>query len=172
MTRYAVSLRPDAIAGTVSGTETLVATVTDGSVTALTFSPNALRIAGATIDRHQVDVASTKDGIIFTPPQPLAKGQTVTLRFHIDGKPARGVTTSGGGLYTSYFACDWMVCLQDAPGDKADFALDLDVPAGWTTVGVGRELAAHAMTGGLVRHRWRSTRPYSAYLYGLSLIHI
>ncbi len=168
MTRYAVSLRPDAIAGTVSGTETLVATVTDGSVTALTFSPNALRIAGATIDRHQVDVASTKDGIIFTPPQPLAKGQTVTLRFHIDGKPARGVTTSGGGLYTSYFACDWMVCLQDAPGDKADFALDLDVPAGWTTVGVGRELAAHASTGGLVRHRWRSTRPYSAYLYGFA----
>lgn len=61
-----------------------------------------------------------------------------------------------------------MVCLQDTPGDKADLALDLDVPARWVTVGVGREVKAQPLLHGLVRHRWRSTRPYSAYLYGFA----
>lgn len=167
VSRYAVSLRPDAITGTVSGTETLIASA-DDRLSALTFSPNALTITGATIDGRSVEVRSARDGLTFALPHALARGQTVELRFHIDGKPARGVTTSGGGLYTSYFACDWMVCLQDAPGDKADFALDLDVPAGWTTVGVGRERAVQRLSDGLVRHRWRATRPYSAYLYGFA----
>jgi aminopeptidase N len=73
-----------------------------------------------------------------------------------------------GGIYTSYFACDWMVCLQDAPGDKAHLALDLFLPAGTQAVGVGRAGPTNRLPGGLVLHRWRSTRPYSPYLYAFA----
>ena len=168
VTRYAVSLQPDAIDETVSGRETLVVTATRDGVSRLAFSPNALHVHEAAADGTRIEVMSTKTGLVFALPRTLAKGRSVTLRFQLDGKPAHGVATSGGGLYTSYFACDWMICLQDAPGDKADFALDLDVPAGWTTISVGRELKPQSLSGGRVRHRWRSTRPYPAYLYGFA----
>lgn len=94
---YAVALRPDAVASAVSGTETVVAAAANDGATALTFSPNALTITGATIDGRRNHVTSTKDGITFSLPHALTRGQKVTLRFRISGKPARGVTTSGGG---------------------------------------------------------------------------
>jgi len=84
------------------------------------------------------------------------------------GTPARGFTAGGGTVYTSYFACDWMVCLQDAPGDKAHLALDLFLPTGVTSVGAGRMMPRLAASSGLVLHCWRSTRPYSPYLYGFA----
>ena len=165
---YTVSLKPDATTRFVTGAETVVVTGTAEGISRLAFSPNALEIRRATADGAPIKVVSTSDAVVFSLPRVLSKGQGLTLRFHIDGTPARGLIPTGGGLYTSYFACDWMVCLQDAPGDKADFSLDLIVPKGWTTVGVGRERPAQGLPSGLMRHRWRSTRPYSAYLYAFA----
>lgn len=78
------------------------------------------------------------------------------------------MTAAAGGLHASYFACDWMVCRQDTPGDKADLALDLYLPAGAQSLAVGQALAVTAAPDGLTRHRWRATRPYPAYLYGFA----
>ena len=67
-----------------------------------------------------------------------------------DGVPARGVTFgTPASAYSSYFACDWMLCAQDVPGDKADFALDLRLPAGMVSLGPASRPAGAA--GG--RHR-------------------
>lgn len=166
--RYAVALRPDLATTAVTGTETIVVRATSDRMTTLAFTANALRISDATVDATSVQVSSSKDAIVFTLPRPLRKGATTTLRFRIDGTPARGVTVGAGGLYTSYFACDWMVCLQDAPGDKADLALDLFLPMGMASMGVGRAGLVTASANGLARHRWRSTRPYSPYTYAFA----
>lgn len=166
--RYAISIRPDLATAAVSGVETIVVRATSDRVARLAFTGNALRINGATIDGAAISVSSSTAGIVFDLPRALRKGGRATLRFRIDGRPARGVTAAGGGIYTGYFACDWMVCLQDAPGDKAHLALDLDLPAGTESVGVGRAAARKVAAGGMVRHRWRSTRPYSPYLYAFA----
>jgi aminopeptidase N len=166
--RYVVSLRPDPATRAIAGTETIVVTSSSDGLSRLAFSPNALQIGDATIDGRPADISSTHDAILVSLPHTLARGQKATLRLRMTGTPARGLNLSAGGLYTSYFACDWMVCLQDAPGDKADFALDLIVPAGWTVAAVGRALPTQALPDGLERHRWRSTRPYSAYLYAFA----
>lgn len=166
--RYAVALRPDLATTAVSGTQTIVVRGTSDQLTRLAFTANALRISEATVDATPVQVSSSKDAIVFTLPRALRKGGKATLRFRIDGTPARGVTAVAGGIYTSYFACDWMVCLQDAPGDKAHLALDLFLPAGVKSVGVGRAGPTTALPGDLVLHRWRSTRPYSPYLYAFA----
>ena len=89
----------------------------------------------------------------------MRAGGSATLRFDYAGTPARGLHRTGSGQYTSYFACDWMVCLQDAPGDKADFALDLTLPQGMESLGVGVALPRRDLPDGLVLHRWRSARP-------------
>jgi aminopeptidase N len=166
--RYAVALRPDLATTAVSGTETIVVRGTSDRVTHLAFTANALRIGDATVDATPVRVSSSTNAIVFTLPQALRKGRKVTLRFRFEGTPARGLAAVAGGIYASYFACDWMVCLQDAPGDKAHLALDLYLPADAQSVGVGRASPATASADPLVVHRWRSTRPYSPYLYAFA----
>jgi aminopeptidase N len=166
--RYAVALRPDLATTRVSGAQTIVLRATGDRLSQLAFTPNALRIGKATADGAPIQVASSQDAIIFTLPRPLRKGARVTLRFSLDGKPARGVTAAAGAIYTDYFACDWMVCLQDAPGDKAHLALDLFLPSGARSVGVGRLDSTTVLPDGLVLQRWRSTRPYSPYLYAFA----
>jgi aminopeptidase N len=167
--RYAVALRPDLATTAVSGTETIVVQSSSNALEQLSFSPNALRIDEATVDGSPVEVSPGKDAIVFTLPRALARGSRATLRFRMSGRPARGVTAVAGGLYTSYFACDWMVCLQDSPGDKADLALDLFLPAGTQSAGPGRAEPVRMLGGGLALHRWRSLRPYSPYLYAFAV---
>ena len=166
--RYEVALRPDLATAALSGSETVRLRSTRDGLDRLVFSPNALRISAATVDGRPLAASSTSEGIAFVLPRPLDAGETATLAFRMSGVPARGVAKAGAGLYTSYFACDWMVCLQDRPGDKAHFSLDLYLPAGTASLGVGRALPARRAPDGLVRHRWRSTRPYSAYLFGFA----
>lgn len=170
--RYAVALRPDLATTAVSGTETIVVRGTSDRVTHLAFTANALRIADATVDAVPAQVSSTTDAIVFTLPRALRKGKKVTLRFRFEGTPARGLTAVAGGIYASYFACDWMVCLQDAPGDKAHLVLDLFLPFDVQSVGVGRARPVTHSVDPLVVHRWRSTRQYSPYLYAFAAGHL
>lgn len=166
--RYDVALRPDLASTAVSGTETVVVRVTSDRLQRMTFTRNALTVTGATLDGAPIDAVTGRDSIIFSLPRQLTRGQRASLRFRFEGTPARGVKPSAGGIYTSYFACDWMICLQDAPGDKAHFALDLSLPTGMVSFGVGRMLPVRAAPDGLALHRWRSTRPYSPYLFAFA----
>lgn len=161
---YRLALTPDLAARTVVGTETLVVRVTDDDVRTLVFSPNALTIDHAAIDDVPVAARSSKDGLEFVLPDAIARGRELRLTIAYHGRPARGFAGTGDVLYTSYFACDWMVCLQDRPGDKADFALDLRVPEGLASLSVGRREDGDGDV-----HRWRSDRPVSAYLFGFAI---
>ena len=165
---YSVALTPDLETKTVIGTETIRLLVTDDEIRTLWFSPNGLSITNASLDDQPIRVTSTSSGIQFEVAEAVPKGRLVTLSFQFSGLPARGVTSTVGGIYTSYFACDWMVCLQDAPGDKAGFALDLSLPPNIASLSIGQHVSAEARADGLVLHRWRSTRPYSAYLYAFA----
>jgi aminopeptidase N len=166
--RYAVALRPDLATTALAGTETIVLRATADRLTRISFTGNALRISEATADGRSIQVSANPDATVFTLPRSLRKGARATLRFRLTGTPARGVTAAAGGIYTGYFACDWMVCLQDAPGDKAHLTLDLFLPGGVESLGVGRPEPRTTAPGGLVRHRWRSTRAYSPYLYAFA----
>ena len=165
---YSVAIYPNLSTTAVSGTETIILKSMSNGLTQLSFSPNALRVSRATVDGVDVTVRSDETAVSFLLPRTLKKGQRATVRFQFEGLPKRGVTAVKGGLYTSYFACDWMICLQDSPGDKAQLALDLSLPSGALSVGVGRAKALVPSIDGLTLHRWRSTRPTSPYLYAFA----
>jgi aminopeptidase N len=167
--RYSVSLTPDPAEKSVAGTERIVVRSLRDGLRAIVFSPNALVIDGATVNGRATRVTSDESGISILLPSPLARGRTATLALRYHGVPRRGVTATAGSMYTSYFACDWMICLQDAPGDKAWFDLDLRLPDGITSLATGRMTGRARADGGAVIHRWRSTRPYSAYLFGFAV---
>lgn len=166
---YQLQLRPDLTTTALSGVQRIRLRSTSDHLTQLTFSPNALQVLSAELNGQPVTVTSTTDGITFALPSALAKGARASLTFKIVGVPAQGVVRAASGFYTSYFACDWMVCLQDSPGQKASFALDLFVPAGIDTLSIGAGLPQKVLPNGLVLHRWRATRPYSAYLFGFAV---
>jgi len=167
--RYALSLAADPAARSVTGTETITVRSLRDGLRAIVFSPNALVIDGATVNGRATGFASDAGGISIALPAPVGRGRAVTVNLRYHGIPRRGVTATAGSIYTSYFACDWMICLQDAPGDKAWFDLDLRVPRAMTSLAAGRMIGRSRAEGGAVIHHWRSTRPYSAYLFGFAV---
>ena len=169
VTSYALALTPDLANRTVAGREVLTLRVMNDGVRRLAFSPNALVVDQAALDGVPARTSHEGGALDFDLPAPLARGRTVTLMVSYHGRPARGLATSTSALYTSYFACDWMVCLQDRFGDKADFALDLRVPAGLDTLSVGTMTGRRTLPDGSVAWSWRTPRPYSAYLYGFAV---
>lgn len=166
--RYAVVLTPNPADKSVAGIETVTVRSLQDGLRSIVFSPNALVVDAATVNGRATRVASDERGISIALPTPLARGRAATLRVRYHGIPRRGVTATATSMYTSYFACDWMICLQDSPGDKAAFELDLRVPAGMTSLAAGRMIGQSRAEGAVV-HRWRSTRPYSAYLFGFAV---
>lgn len=167
--RYSLSLAPNIPDRSVAGTEKIVVRSLRDGLRALVFSPNALIVDSATAGGRAVAVKSDERGISVALPSPLARGRavTVTLRYH--GVPRRGIIATPAGIYSSYFACDWMICLQDSPGDKARFDLDLHVPRGMTSLAAGTLVGRTKARGGSAVYRWRGTRPYSPYLFGFAV---
>lgn len=166
---YRLALTPDIRNRTVAGREAITLRATVDGVRRLNFSANALAIDSATIDG--VALADTVKGDVlgFDLPRPLRRGRTVKLELSYHGRPARGFAGSATMLYTSYFACDWMVCSQNKFGEKAAFSLDLRVPRGMTSLSVGSMMARRPGPDGSEIHSWKAPRPYSAYLYGFAV---
>lgn len=165
---YEVELRPDLETASISGRESIRIEATKPGLREIAFSPNALTFSEAKVNGAPAAVGSDGHAIVVTLPRPLGKGEKATIDFTMQGVPARGVTVVPTGLYTGYFGCDWMICLQDSPGDKADFRLDLVLPRGKQSLGVGRLISTHDLPGDLVLHRWRSDRPTSPYLFAFA----
>lgn len=165
---YHIQIRPDLKTTAVAGTEAIVLKSLSEGASRLSFSANALRISQATIDGKPVTVSTNASATDFVLPRPMKKGQRSILRFRFEGVPTRGITAVSSGIYTSYFACDWMICRQDTPGDKAMLSLDLILPEGLSSVGVGRAKPVFKLGDGATLHRWRSTRGYSSYLFGFA----
>lgn len=165
--RHALVLRPDIRTGAVSGIQTIAFSAKKGA-THLRFSVNGLLIDSATIDCDSVNFAATEQDLAVTLPTSVRTGRTSTLRIAFKGKPKRGLVIQQAAIYSSYFTCDWMSCLQNATGDKALFDLDLYLPTGMESVASGRRLADRPSDQGLTVHRWRARRPYSSYLFGFA----
>ena len=165
---YRVELQPDLKSGEVTGKQTVVLRATQEGLAEIAFSPNALQIDPSAIASEGWTFVADEKAYRFLPPEPLAKGQAAVLFFTFSGTPARGTTLLDTGLYTGYFGCDWMVCLQDSPGDKATFALDLLVPPGTATLGPGNRIAVHPDRSGLERHSWGHPWPVSPYLFAFA----
>lgn len=159
VTSYKLALTPDIKNKTVVGRETVAFRPTVDGLQRLSFSGNALSIDRATL--NGVAVAHTLRGDIlhFDLPRPLARGRTARLALSYHGRPARGFAGTATMLYTSYFACDWMICAQNAFGDKAAFSIDLQVPRDMTTLSAGSMIATRPGPDGSEIHSWKSATP-------------
>ncbi len=162
---HALELRPAMDGSRIAGVQTIRLRITREDQTALSFSGDRFAIESATIDGS--DVAARQDGnTAFTlPPTLSAVGTELALTVRYTAHPERGYSAANGMVWTEYFACDWMVCAQNAFADKATIDLDLIVPAGLSTLGPGELQAVVPSENGLALYRWREPIPHAAYLY-------
>jgi aminopeptidase N len=126
----ALDVTPDLAARTIRAQQTLTLRA-ERPLTALRFDANALTITNAVLDGDPMTWRTEDRALVFTLPHALRPGQVTTLRFSYAGTPARGLVWEEEGFYTSYFACDWMICALDRPGDKFGFDVVLHVPEAW-----------------------------------------
>ncbi len=140
--------------------------VTQNGLAKLTFSRNEMVIEDARIDGLPAPTALTGDTLGFTLPKLMKAGAVATLTVRYHGQPKAGTVFSddGASVYTDYFACSWLICAQDAPGDKATAAIDLILPKGQASLSVGNAAPPQNLPDGTVRHRWQMQRAYSPYL--------
>jgi aminopeptidase N len=163
---FETTIAPDFAGKSVSGQTRITLRATRNAVAQFAVTANALTlddIKGAT-RRAGVD----KGQWTFDLTRPLRRSATTTVTVTFSGKPARGMTFDNGMVYTSYFACDWMICPQDRPGDKARFTLILDLPPGMTSLGPGTMTRPPSPAPGRERHLWREPRPYPTFVYGFA----
>lgn len=165
---YDVRLRPDFAGGSVHGeTEIRLRVVRDG-LRAIGFSDNALALDRLTVDGRPAAAERGGGRLDVVLPRPVRAGRLLTIRASYHGSPARGVVFGPRSVHTAYFACDWMICAQDAFGDKASVRLALTLPRGMASIGPGTlEGRTPTRTGGEI-HVWRERRPHSAYLYAFA----
>ncbi len=166
--RYELDLMPDLQAKSVNGTEIVHLSAT-ADLTSLMFSGNALTIDSASFNGKSVPVVSTAHTVSIDLPAPLSSGKQGTLRIVYHGIPKQGVTWTPASIVTSYAACDWMICSEDTPGDKAVFDLSLHVPSGMTSIAAGKLIGKTSDKDGGEVHHWRTAIPYSAYLYDFAI---
>jgi aminopeptidase N len=131
------------------------------------FSANALTLGAVRSDDGPVEHRQEGEDLFLELPRPLARGEAATISLTYSGTPRRGLVFAEGGVRTGYFTCQWMICDQDRPGDRASLDLRVAVPSGFNAAGSGVG-STEALVGDTLTLRWRETRPYAAYLYGFA----
>jgi aminopeptidase N len=168
---YKVEIAPDFQSKSIIGSQRILFRALQNDLREVAFSNNALEIGSAELDGKPVSVSRRGNAFVFSLPRPLRRGRSATLRLSFRGQPKRGVNFADNAVFTSYWACDWMICSQDAPGDKATFELGLRLPAGMQSLAAGTLQSVRGDGNGGEVHLWRESRPYSAYLYGFAAGH-
>ena len=168
VTDYKVAIDLDFAAKAIAGSTTLTARAERDGVDALAFTANALTIDSAEIGGAPVASEVVGTERVFHLPHSLARGEQAVIQVRYHGTPRRGLSFGQNLAWTVYFACDWMVCEEDAPGDKAPLELTLTLPRGMTVHASGRRVSTTPLPGGRERQVWRENRPYPAYLFGFA----
>jgi aminopeptidase N len=156
---YDVRLKPDFATQTVAGEETIhFVSLADG-LESLSFSANSLSVF-ASLDGGAMTGSEIRgDRRVFRLPRVLGKGERGRLVVSFSGAAPKGLVFGPRSVHATYFTCDYMICDQDRPGDKATLTFALTLPDGMEAVAPGRLVE---------KWRWRETRPRSAYLFGFA----
>ncbi len=164
---YDVRIVPDFETQTVSGQTVIRFKSTAHGLTALSFSANALDVTASLDGTDIVRSEIANDRRVFHLPRPMRKGKVGRLVVTFKGKAPKGLVWTADTVYANYFTCDYQICDQSRPGDKARTTFELALRPGMEAVAPGR-LAYVSQTRGASLRRWASKRPLSAYLMGFA----
>lgn len=162
-----VSLAPNFAAQTIVGQQAIRFKASGNGLTELAFSANTLDVTASLDGKDMLRSEIVGDRRMFHLPRAMRKGQVGRLVVTFNGKAPKGLVWTADTVYANYFTCDYMICDQDRPGDKAKIDVRITLPPGMEVVAPGRHIAT-SMTRGAQTTHWRSRRPLSGYLFGFA----
>lgn len=168
---YALRLRLQPARNQLSGTATITAAAT-AVLHSLTFDlQRGLRASSVTVNGQAAKSRSAGDKLVVVPAVPIAANQSFTVVVEYQGSPGLGEKTPARtgwhrtGRRSAYVAGltasarSWFP-VDERPGDKATFDLEMTVPKGLTVVSSGLP-GGHTTRDGLTVWRWRESEPMS-----------
>ncbi len=131
------------------------------------FSTSDLDVRG--VNPLVREVARSNEDVVVTLSRALRQGEVATVVLAFFGTPSRGYVANGTFAYTDYWACAWMPCTQDRPGDKATLTLSISTPPGIESLGPGALVSSTPQRDGAIVHIWRLERPHPSYLFAFAV---
>jgi len=136
----------------------------------LVFDSGAFTIRSASLDGQAVlDWTSSKGETRFVLPKALTKGGRYRLELRYKASPKRGFGSRPELLYTGYFACDWMICDQNAFDDRFKLDIKFITKKGLTSIGPAVQLKSETSGDEKELHSWRTQSAYPAYVYAFAI---
>jgi aminopeptidase N len=174
---YDIEVTPDFAERALSAKVSIDVESREDGLNALNFSRNEMTIDEVRLNGKPILATRLEKTWRFGPFAPVKKGQRLRLSLRYHGKAERGLKFGpqengpATSVYSNYFACDWLFCLQDNPGDKAKIRTTLHVPDGIATLAAGSISSQRKRKGQNATAVWESKRPYSSYLISLAAGH-
>jgi aminopeptidase N len=170
---YDVSLGYQPRSGVLNARDTIEGRAT-ARLSRFSLDLDGLKVTSVSVDRDSAKFSRGRGKVKIVPATPIAKGEEFTVELRYQGLP-RKVTDPDGSTEGWYRTSDgavavgepvgtaaWLAC-NNAPRDKASFAIQITVPAGLKAVSNGK-LVGRQKVDGRVRFSWSEPVPMAGYL--------
>ena len=165
---YEVSITPNIKKRTLAGQTTIRIKATEAGVSELHFPISQLSIEHVEV-RGMSSTFSFKSGdLLVKLKNPLKKNSEVEISVAYKSGPAPGLNFGDNYVYSAFFTCHWMICLED-PYPKASILMKITVPKNYRAVASGNLVREADAANGTRELTWEQTRPYSTYLFGFAV---
>lgn len=165
--RYATRARVDVRSRSVEGKTTITYALPENAPSVLYLPRHGLEIGAVSSLGGSVNFQIEPEQVVIDLPRPAGNGGQAAIELTYRGKPTRGLVFGDALVYTDFFTCHWMPCLE-SPGDRAAFRLELVVPAAYRVVAGGQHLGSTPVGAGQVEHVYLDERPHATYLFGFA----
>lgn len=168
---YYVRLNPDFETQSIAGQSVIFFRSTATSLRTLSFSANSLDVTASIDGEHIIPTEVHGDRRLFHLPYPLRRGDLHHLVVTFKGRAPKGLVFGKDYVYANYFTCDYMICDQDRPGDKATIFVEIITPIEMHTIAPGLLARWTNLEDGTQLNAWDMRRPMSPYLLGFAAGH-
>jgi aminopeptidase N len=165
--RYATRLRVDVRSRSVEGKTTITYALPENARSVLYLPRHGLDISGISSLGNPVKFQIDPEEIVLDLPRPTEQGGSAAIEIVYRGKPERGLVFGDALVYTDFFTCYWMPCLE-SPADRAQFRLELVVPAAYQVVAGGQHQGSSQAGAGQMEHVYLEEAPRATYLFGFA----
>jgi len=164
---FHVSLTPYIESGVIHGVQKIKLKVQDNP-DKISFNLGNKKILEISVNGQSAGIETVNEQLIIPLVPENNSKDIVEVIIVYSTRPERGYTVRKSGVYTEYFACDWMICQQENFSDKATLTLELNLQKKMESIGPGKLLESKWLPNGVYQSTWRSDIAYAPYLYAFA----
>ncbi len=170
---YDVSLGYQPRSGQLTARDVVEARATSG-LRRFSLDLDGLKVTSVSVDGEAAKYSRGRGKVKVVPASPIAKGEAFTVVLRYQGQPRKVIDPDGStegwyrtkdgavGVGEPVGTAAWLAC-DNAPRDKASFAIQITVPAGVKAMSNGR-LVSRQKVDRRVRWSWSEPAPMASYL--------